>query len=162
MPTYVLHLHRSGRQDSNRMEVTGDTIAIAIISSNLLPGEYALITAYEDSGQTIEVASKSNCGCVYHAEEGIACSHDLERIGIYTIKHRHYTGAQLDFIKGQLEADGIPCTDENIDRWHEDGGEDFRGFDLDDEAGRDLDAEAFPELTAEQYEAYEEYWDGQR
>ena len=27
---------------------------------------------------TFDIAGKANCGCVYHAEEGIACPHDLE------------------------------------------------------------------------------------
>lgn len=27
--------------------------------------------------QTDDIAGKANCGCVYHAEEGIPCPHDI-------------------------------------------------------------------------------------
>lgn len=29
-----------------------------------------------------EIAGRANCGCVYHAEQGIPCKHDLELAGL--------------------------------------------------------------------------------
>lgn len=40
------------------------------------------LVAYEIDGRRIEVTAQAGCGCVYHAEEGRPCEHDLALIGL--------------------------------------------------------------------------------
>lgn len=79
MKTFILYWHSWAKLQNQ--EVQGTDIADAIRKLNLRLGEHALIVAYEHNGEKTEVAGQSNCGCVYTAEDGMSCTHDLERIG---------------------------------------------------------------------------------
>jgi len=82
MNMFTLVVDQGPSQAYMRQEAEGTDIADAIRSSNLLPGEYMHVVAYEQDGKAIDIASQSNCGCVYHAEDGLSCRHDLKLIGL--------------------------------------------------------------------------------
>lgn len=41
---------------------------------------------FDDTGKKKQVFGRANCGCVYHAEDGTSCEHDLARAGITYIR----------------------------------------------------------------------------
>ncbi len=82
MKTFILHFAFGTDLPSRTMEVRGETIADAIMNSDLDPGLYASIDEYEVDGKRYEIAGQSTCGCWYHAEDGLSCPHDLAKIGL--------------------------------------------------------------------------------
>lgn len=39
---------------------------------------------FKEAAPVSEIAGLANCGCVYHAEQGVPCKHDLELAGLPT------------------------------------------------------------------------------
>lgn len=77
MKTFIVCMRNGGQQT-----IRGTSIADAIRGSNISPNQYASVVAYEDNGRTIDIAGEAQCGCWYHAEDGLSCVHDLAKIGI--------------------------------------------------------------------------------
>lgn len=77
MKTYIVYMRNGGQQT-----IRGTSIADAIQRSNINPNHFAQIVSYEDNGRKIDIAGEAQCGCWYHAEDGLSCNHDLEKIGI--------------------------------------------------------------------------------
>lgn len=63
-------------------EVEGTDIADACRRAGIGGGALAALDYYEEAGKKTEVAGQAPCGCVYHAEEGRSCQHDLNRVGL--------------------------------------------------------------------------------
>lgn len=80
MKKFILHWH--SRFNRPNQEAQGNNIAHAIHLLSLPHREVAGIIAYEHDGVTTEIAGQSNCGCVYTAEDGMSCAHDLAAIGV--------------------------------------------------------------------------------
>ena len=63
--------------------VFGENIADAIRNAGFGPDQLHYLDNYEDEeGNRTRVAGKSDCGCVFHAEEGASCMHDLQLAGL--------------------------------------------------------------------------------
>lgn len=78
MHTFTLHL-----ANGKKMTVEGMDIFDACHTGNVDSSDVLNLVSYEDEqGAFVQVAARSNCGCVHHAEEGIPCSHDLESAGL--------------------------------------------------------------------------------
>ena len=77
MTKFVLHW-TSGKSES----VEGDDIADACLKAGIGQRALILLDRYHEEDREIRVAGAAQCGCVYHAEEGLACRHDLERVGL--------------------------------------------------------------------------------
>ena len=64
-------------------EVEGTDIADACCRAGIGAGALPTLDYFEEEGEKTEVAgASSSCGCWYHAEEGTACQHDLEVVGL--------------------------------------------------------------------------------
>jgi hypothetical protein len=77
MKTFVLHWI-GGKTET----VTGGDIADACRRAGIGAGALRVLDYFEEQGDKVEIAGKASCGCVYHAEEGLACPHDLEKVGL--------------------------------------------------------------------------------
>lgn len=62
--------------------VEGDDIADACRRAGIGGGAVAALDYYEDGDQKVPVSGQAKCGCVYHAEEGSSCRHDLKLAGL--------------------------------------------------------------------------------
>lgn len=82
MRTFILHFVFNTNLPYRTLTVRGETVADAIRGSELDPRYYHHIDSYEVDGVTHEIASQANCGCWYHAEDGLSCTHDLAKIGL--------------------------------------------------------------------------------
>lgn len=64
-------------------EVEGTDIADACRRAGIDAGALPALDYFEEEGEKTQVAGAfSSCGCWYHAEEGTACQHDLEVVGL--------------------------------------------------------------------------------
>ncbi len=77
MHTYELHY-----VNGQTITVTGCTIGEACQKAGLTAPDFAGLTSYSLGGHRTEVAATAPCGCVHHAEDGIACDHDLRLHGL--------------------------------------------------------------------------------
>lgn len=67
----------------NTEEVEGTDIADACRRAGIGGNKLADLVFFEEAGgRRVQVAGRIPCGCVYHAEEGSSCSHDLELVGL--------------------------------------------------------------------------------
>ncbi len=63
--------------------VEGSTVSDACRKAGIDMGALQHLTCYEvvSEGKKVQVAGTADCGCVYHAEDGLACEHDLLKVG---------------------------------------------------------------------------------
>ena len=114
MKTFILHFAHGSTLNVREMEVRGESIAEAIKNSELDSRNYRYIDSHEVEGKRVEVASQSNCGCWYHAEEGLSCSHDLATIGLVDLSP-HGTNVKLDDSYEELDDSyGFELTDDEL------------------------------------------------
>ena len=65
------------------LPVQGTDIADAVQRAGLRVGALHILDYYEDEqGNKTQVAGQAKCGCVYHAEDGTSCPHDLLQVGL--------------------------------------------------------------------------------
>ena len=63
--------------------VRGTDIADAVQREIRSVGALHALDYYEDEqGNKIQVAGQAPCNCVFHAEDGTSCPHDLIRVGL--------------------------------------------------------------------------------
>lgn len=68
--------------DGRTQVVEGSCIAVACCVAGISVGELSLMDSYTEDGKVVQVVGRAPCGCSHHAEEGLACEHDLKRAGL--------------------------------------------------------------------------------
>jgi len=72
MPTYMLHW-RSGETTM----AEGNDLADACEKAGIQRYDLSVLDTYDDGEKRVRVAGQATCGCVYHAQEGLSCEHDI-------------------------------------------------------------------------------------
>jgi hypothetical protein len=82
MTHFVLHMH-----GKPRIEVEATSPLQAVVNADVLR-DVSNLYAMDVDGEHQQIAGQAPCGCVYHAEEGMSCVHDLARVGIELFQQR--------------------------------------------------------------------------
>lgn len=90
MSKFTLHWHPRARRHPETFEAA--TLADTCRQANIPAANLIMLTGFDQDGRYVEVAGSARCNCLYHADDGTSCRHDLVRFGL---DHDPFTNQQM-------------------------------------------------------------------